>query len=462
MIQRLRIFLVVSATEHLLQFVRLPSPDALLRFTTNHLLIGIKAPSLVGRDIQVASAPTLDWTLDVVGDHPQPPAPSELVISYSFGDPAAFHAFRDAALGHLRQPLDAENNMILEAGADPGGGIADHWCPGSADAAVFGDRADARRVLAVDGLRERGLGGRRVNVVIIDEGLDRAAIPSRNWGGGLRHGETAPGTAPRRSHGMLIARNVLDIAPDAILYDVPMIPPRISAVLPFASDAYNTYLLLRLWIGFLRKLPRWSGPWILTNAWAIFDRASELPLGDYTQNTHPQGHPFNNIVGDIVGRGLDIVFAAGNCGQFCPSRRCGPTDRGPGHSIWGANAHPAVITAGAVRCDEMWLGYSSQGPGPEGLAVQKPDLCAPSNFSETLDGAAQNTGTSAACGLTAGVVAALRSHPTWDAARVSPRLLKQRLIDSARQTPGPGWDRRLGYGVLDGGAAAAKLAADFP
>jgi hypothetical protein len=242
-----------------------------------------------------------------------------------------------------------------------------------------------------------------------------------------------------------------------------MIPPRIGAVLPFASDAHGAYLLLRLWIDFLRRFPRWSGPWILVNAWAIFDRASETPLGDYTENTHPFGHPFNNIVGVMVEHGLmDVVFAAGNCGQFCPSRRCGPVDRGPGHSIWGANAHAGVITAGAVRSDEMWLGYASEGPGPGRLANAKPDVCAPSNFCETIDGAAQNTGTSTSCGLTAGVVAALRSNPNWDPVRVPPKRLKQTLIDTARKTTGAGWERQLGHGILDAGHAAETLTSAFP
>ena len=62
---------------------------------------------------------------------------------------------------------------------------------------------------------------------------------------------------------------------------------------------------------------------------------------------------------------VDVVFAAGNCGEFCPAPRCGKVDRVPGHSIWGANSSSAVITAGAVLTNEMWLGYSSQGPGQD-------------------------------------------------------------------------------------------------
>jgi subtilisin family serine protease len=154
---------------------------------------------------------------------------------------------------------------------------------------------------------------------------------------------------------------------------------------------------------------------------------------------------------------LDVVFAAGNCGEFCPSQRCGGLDRGPGHSIWGANAHPLVITAGAVLTDETWLGYSSQGPGPVALATQKPDFCAPSQFCETNDASVLNSGTSAACAMTAGVLAALRSNPAWDQFTVTPATMKAALITSARKTLGPAWNERLGYGILDAAKAIAQL-----
>ena len=43
----------------------------------------------------------------------------------------------------------------------------------------------------------------------------------------------------------------------------------------------------------------WGGPWVLVNAWSIFDRSSELPPGDYTGNP---GHPFNVVVDAMVER----------------------------------------------------------------------------------------------------------------------------------------------------------------
>jgi hypothetical protein len=429
-----------------------------LRELTIELMRASSAPPTLWQDpgsFHVVGAPSLDWQLAVVGEHPPPPRPDALVIAYACAGPSLVSALRAVLLAPDIKTL--LGGLIRTAGADPGGARADHWCPGAGDA-VFGHRAHARRLLGAEALAAAGLRGQKVNVAIIDEGLDRAALDPRNWGGGLSWLGRAPGSAPRSAHGMLIARNVLDLAPDAVLYDVPLVPPRITQDLVFAADAHAAYVALLQAIGFLRQFPRWSGPWVLVNAWAIFDRASEHPLGDYSENRHPDGHPLNQVIGTAAREhGIDVVFAAGNCGQFGPDGRCGVLDRGPGRSIWGANAHEDVITVGAVRADGRWIGGSSQGPGPEALASRKPDVCAPSWFSETTDAAVRNRGTSTSCGLTAGVVAALRSQTDGCAHAVTPSTLKQALIDSARKTEGADWSGRLGHGVLDAAAALAAL-----
>ncbi len=385
-----------------------------------------------------------------------------MVVAYSCATPDLLLQLRQALLAPDAKALLGRH--LLAAGADPGGDRADHWCA-TADDPAFGDRARARRLIGADALAAGGLRGQNVNVAIIDQGMNRAAIDPRNWGGGLNWKGIEPGSAPRTSHGMMIARNVLDVAPDAVLFDVPLIPPRITQPLVFAANAHAAFVALLQAIGFLRRFARWSGPWVLVNAWAIFDRTSEHPLGDYSENRHPNGHPLNHVIGAAAQQhGIDVVFAAGNCGQFGPDPRCGELDRGPGRSIWGANAHPDVITVGAVRSDGRWIGASSQGPGPEALERRKPDLSAPSWFCETLDAAVRNGGTSAASGVAAGVVAALRSHPErdWCAARVGPAVLKQALIDSARKFDGPDWTGRLGSGALDAAAALEVLSARFP
>ncbi|MCW3473579.1 S8 family peptidase [Rhodovastum sp. RN2-1] len=210
-------------------------------------------------------------------------------------------------------------------------------------------------------------------------------------------------------------------------------------------------------IAHFRAHGRFPGPWVFVNAWAIYDRRTEIPPESYSDNP---AHPFNLAVGDAAGAGIDVVFCAGNCGPFCPDLRCGINDRGPGRSILGANSHPRVLTVGAVRCDTTWLGYSSQGPGQPNLDVDKPDLCAPSEFREDHDAHTGNSGTSAASGLAAGVVAALRSRVdpvTWP-----PVHLKQLLLDTARKTETSGRDDRVGYGIIDAAAAVRALALPPP
>jgi subtilisin family serine protease len=343
---------------------------------------------------------------------------------------------------------------------------SDHWCIGEASDPIFANRSAAERLLGVNYLRaQSGMTGEGVNVVIVDQGLDRQALGA-SYGGGWSVGAAQPGTplptpgSVRRPHGMMIANNILKVAPKALLFDLPLAPPRISNIQSFLSLADAAFQALETRIGVL-KSGDFPGPWILVNPWGIFDRATEHPKGHYTEN--PNNH-FNRLVDTAVAENIDVVFAAGNCGQFCPDNRCGPTDNGPGHSIWGANSLDAVLTVGAVRSDSMWLGYSSQGPGQRLLGSNKPDLCATSQFGEDDDAFSINTGTSAACGMTSGIVAALRSR--WNSTTVSPYQLKTILNQTARKPPGLQWGNnlgnRLGNGILDARAAFNALAAQFP
>jgi hypothetical protein len=69
-----------------------------------------------------------------------------------------------------------------------------------------------------------------------------------------------------------------------------------------------------------------------------------------------------------------------------------------------------------------------------------------------------NTGTSAACALAAGVVAAIRGG--WDHTRLPPARLRAILRGTARGNGGGGWSGRLGHGILDAAAARAPIEAE--
>jgi subtilisin family serine protease len=193
--------------------------------------------------------------------------------------------------------------------------------------------------------------------------------------------------------------------------------------------------------------------WILVNSWAVYDRRTEYPPNDYTNNP---GHAFNLAMKRADAMGIDVVFAAGNCGGFCPKSRCGPDDRGQEASILGANSLGCVLTAGAVRPDGVWIGYSSQGPGQSNLSTAKPDLCAPSQFADDDDENPVNSGTSTSAALAAGTIAALRS--LHRKATLTPEEMRALLRDTARAGD-PGEDDQFGRGILDAANALAELPA---
>ena len=391
-----------------------------------------------------------------------PGTPSTVVVPYSFDSVDDLAEFRRLTLAHLGDAKSAGESGVLSIGADPRGFFAEQLRPSLASR-TFGNPGDAHRLIRAQALVDRGLTGRGVHVAIIDRGLNKEEIIRRrpeSWGGGIGAIDVEPGVAPRTSHGAMIARNILDLAPEATLYDVPLIPSRIGTPHFFASHAHAVIQSVIDSIRQLRQQGDPHQPWILVNAWAIFDRATEEPLGDYTENRNPgspglPGHPLFRLMQTAVDDSIDVIFAAGNCGQHCRDPRCGKVDRGPGHSIWGANAHPAVLTVGAVSVTGEWMGYSSQGPvfGP---APEKPDLALPSHFADGANAALANTGTSAATALAAGVVAAIRSGPKWHATSLPPGALKAALIKGAAGGS-PGWNRKTGHGVLDAQGALEQL-----
>ena len=383
---------------------------------------------------------------------------SRLILSFSSGD-------KDI----LKRLMEEYSNLsgFEGEGADPAFDTVDHWCPGQPPNHKFGDRAAAHRLIKHRKLVKKKLFGKDVRAVIVDQGLNRDHVRTRlngRFGGGWAF---CPGGQPPcilpgglrvlrgvtdNDHGMMIARNLLAVAPKVHLYDLPLLPARITDIARFLSDAHAAFQ--RILDDLRRRRSKEKDErWVLVNAWAIFDRMGEYPPGYYTTNPC---HPFNRLIEEIVNENVDVVFAAGNSGQFCPDLRAGPYDVGPGNSVFGANAHRRVLSVGAARTDAIWVGSSSQGPGaldckawkcdPQLCDHEKPDLVAPSMFTEVRDRHTVNGGTSAACGLAAGVVAAIRQD--WGPSALSPDDLRQHLRNKAWRVGPDRWDGRLGYGVI--------------
>ncbi len=306
-----------------------------------------------------------------------------------------------------------------------------HWSSAKNGAPTFGSARDAMRLINAPWASNSDFTGREhfdgqgVNVVIVDEGLSAAHLSSIHPGVNFQGGfvSTSPSLplpglfrsafsrAPS-SHGNMIARNILRIAPNAKIYDAPILPPRVTNIPTFTSTVQQLYQAIFF---HAIKGPFPKEPWIVVNAWAVANSISQFGFGIPSAFLYTSGqlHPTNLFI-QLFGKLFDVVFAAGNFGEFATVPGAGLYDRGPERSIKGANALSNVLTVGACDVTGCWIGTSSQGDGPTplkyGQQLTKPDLMAPSWFDENNDSATSNTGTSAACAVAAGIMAGLRTR----------------------------------------------------
>jgi Subtilase family len=166
--------------------------------------------------------------------------------------------------------------------------------------------------------------------------------------------------------------------------------------------------------------------------------------GRYCDNPN---HPFNIIVAALSRTNADIVFAAGNCGANCADMRCQSRVTG---AIMGASGIQEVLTVAGCDTNDDRVGYSSQGPSIAGMFQEKPDFITYTHFlgSEAFGVGSPDSGTSTACPVAAGCIAALRTN-LLPANTPSANLFAQ-IVATARKRPGQvGWDKDFGHGYLD-------------
>jgi subtilisin family serine protease len=303
-----------------------------------------------------------------------------------------------------------------------------------------GNIADVANYLGVDEIWRDGYRGQGITIGIVDSGIKAIGRvpdgeipnvtdgwPEENWG-------TIAG--PYR-HGHMTATDALGMAPEAKIFDIRYTDA--GDIDGYISQALG---------GFQWAIQRYrstGAPHILSNSWGIFQESWEPGYAN------DPNHPFTRKVVEAMGAGILVLFSAGNCGEACPSSRCG-SDYGPGRSIWGANGHPDVMTVGAANIEGQLVGYSSQGPAA--LSPGKPDFLAISHFQGY---GPSDTGTSAACPIAAGVVATLK--------QAFPGLTQEQgrflLRDTARDIGPPGFDHHTGAGILDAGRAYHELMIAF-
>jgi subtilisin family serine protease len=301
---------------------------------------------------------------------------------------------------------------------------------------------EIRELLGVSPLFNKDFRGRGVVVGIIDEGVNGDEYPVDD--GFVRTGAPAPGSAPIASHGSMCAADVLIAAPDARLYDYPFLgQPRSGGALAMFQAVLEH-----------RRLD--GTPHLTNNSYGFTGVPPKAQFPNH--EVFDIDHPVHRKVREVIVSGAAAFFAAGNCGEACPSGNCQATGIGPGHSIHGSNSLVEVITIAAVNSRHERIGYSSQGPGM--FEPTKPDLAAYShifgNFGPGRPGGTEvpfDNGTSAATPVAAGVGALLLSaRPD-----ITPAQLRDALIEGATPVGQPGWNADFGHGVLHAGSAFSAL-----
>jgi hypothetical protein len=329
-----------------------------------------------------------------------------------------------------------------------------------------GNAQDVATNLDVPGLAAKGLTGDRVAIAVMDTGINLAFLTSAlGWTPALDAANSwnAPGATNAAGsypvdHGTMCAFDALIAAPKATLLDFPILSlagsggSTISGVLSAALLAYAQVLSSWAVTKTGSDLSQYVAV-VLTNSWGVFHPSWDFPAGHPGRYIDNPNHPFNLLVGTVVGAGVDVIFAAGNCGADCPDSRCqGRTTE----TIMGASAHTDVLTVAGCDTTGARVGYSSQGPSIAGMYQEKPDVTAYTHFlgSQAFGAGKPDSGTSAACPVTAGCVAAIR---TKMASGINSNTVFGALRAHTGASGTAGWNADYGFGIINPVAAATSL-----
>lgn len=311
----------------------------------------------------------------------------------------------------------------------------------------------------------RGLDGDRVAIAIMDTGINLSFVAGKLPGARFDvanswtppNGTTLPGRYPV-DHGSMCAFDALIAAPRATLLDYPVLASAmpggttVGRTLGTAMQAFS-HLLTNWAVSFAPGgVSKYAGL-VVSNSWGIYHPSWDFPAGHRGRYVDNPAHPFNLLVAVMASAGIDIVFAAGNCGPSCADLRCQGRAAG---AIMGANAHADVLTIAGCDGNDQIVGYSSHGPSIPNMFAQKPDVAAYTHFlgSEAFGSGTPDTGTSAACPIAAGCIAALRTRVPFGA--TPPTSLFAQIRATARST-GSAWQPDFGHGIIDPDAAATSL-----
>lgn len=316
---------------------------------------------------------------------------------------------------------------------------------GSTDVSFLGPTGNFRNVrerCRQVRLQCKGMTGHRVYLAMVDSGVSRLFLFQRHsialdfdralsWappGTSYR-----PGNAPAyRSHGTIMAYDAWLMAPRYTLLDFPVIRTDFDDLL---SNAIAAYKRMTTWLQAFEPAQRPA--LVINNSWQLVD-----PDGPGAVEYRKPTGAFNTQIHILEKAGADILFAAGNCGNGSKCEKRGP------ETIYGANSHPKVLSVGAVTINRCRLSLSSQGPGD--IQKEKPDFCTYSHFKGAeVPGRKIDSGTSAACAVASGIVAAIRSNPNYSSQLLPPSTLRQYIWDASDVRGATFHEPNYGYGILD-------------
>lgn len=299
----------------------------------------------------------------------------------------------------------------------------------------------------------RGQTNSAVLLAVVDTGICRPsvlaalnlpAIATDNMLSCARTG--GPPWSPQDTHGTMVAVDAMISAPSAVLVDISVVQRMNSGIEVWTSDILAGYNNLKPALHWL------SGGQIdglvVCNSWALFSKSADAATTNSLQVWQPYwdnpAHPLNDETRVFDGAGADLVFAAGNCGPPGSAHMSSPCRGESNDAIYGANSSPFVLTVTSADLNDQPIQEVSRGIGA--LHREKPDVAAYSGFLAS-NPPTPDCGTSAACGVASGVVAALRIAT---GRKFTPAQLRDWLRQNARplrhQT---GHSLHFGHGLLD-------------
>jgi subtilisin family serine protease len=205
-------------------------------------------------------------------------------------------------------------------------------CPGDP---ASGGVVDVKAKLATAKLAASGLDGNKVAIAIVDTGVNLAHLTAK-LGGAPRFDAgnswtpkgvtTLPGNHPV-NHGTMCAFDALIAAPNATLLDYPVLvtPAQggstMSGTVGVALLAY-AQLVVGWAVAFAAGGTQKYSGLVVSNSWGVYHPSWDLPPGHRGRYIDNPNHPFHLQVSALNRSGVDIIFAAGNCGAPCPSSKC--------------------------------------------------------------------------------------------------------------------------------------------